>query len=181
MYLGPRIQLRALDPLDLPRILSYVNDYETYSPFTESPPLPKSAAFQARWLEGALRPNLLTFAIALNETGTLLGTCQLRDIQPQRANAFLSIIFLKEAQGKGYGKEALTLLLDLAFQELNLHKVSLQVYETNTAAQALYEKMGFQKDGTFKKHVYRKGRYEAQHLFSLLDREYASKQRQVPS
>ena len=54
----------------------------------------------------------------------------------------------------------------------SLHKVTLTVYESNEGGQRLYEKCGFQYEGTLRQQVYRQGRYDNQLVYSLLEREY---------
>ena len=49
--------------------------------------------------------------------------------------------------GKGYGTDALRVLLRYAFDELNLQRVSLSVLEGNARAMRSYEKCGFRYEG----------------------------------
>lgn len=56
-------------------------------------------------------------------------------------------IGVKEMQGKGVGTATLSLLLDFAFNELNLHRVSLKVLSFNERPIRLYEKLGFVREG----------------------------------
>lgn len=172
MYYGKKVKLRELRPQDLPYIMEYVNDYETYSSFTDSAPMPKTEAFQACWMEHATRPEIITFAIAEKDTDEFIGTIQLRDINRACHRSLFSIILRPAARGKGYGTDALRTLLGFAFRELNLHKVTLTVYESNEGGQRLYEKCGFQYEGTLRQQVYRQGRYDNQLVYSLLEREY---------
>lgn len=172
MYHGKKVSLRELRPADLPYIMEYVNDYATYSPFTDAAPRPKTEAFQATWLEHSTREDLITFAITDLVTGEFLGTCQLRGINRSSHRSLFSIILRPSAQGKGYGSDALRTLLSFAFRELNLHKVTLMVYESNLGGQRLYEKVGFKYEGTLREEVYRQGKYENQYVYSILEREF---------
>src|SRR5699024_12515812 len=65
----------------------------------------------------------------------------------------------KEYWGKGYGKEGLKLLLDFAFYEMNLHRVSLKVFSFNERAIRLYTTIGFQKEGTCIQSFFRIGQW----------------------
>lgn len=173
MYSGKNIILRRVRPSDLDEIMKYVNDYDVYSSFTDSVPLPKSEEYQLRWIENSVNKKIITFAIEEKNTGEFLGTCQLRGIDTVNAKAILSIIIGKSgAQGKGYGRDSVNTLLDFAFNELNLHKVSLYVYEDNIAAIKLYEKCGFKSEGRLKNEIYRRGGYCDQLAFSILRNEY---------
>jgi len=172
LYHGKKVTLRALSPDDLPHIMDYVNDYETYSTFTDSAPRPKTEEFQAHWLKHSTREDMITFAIADKTTDQFLGTIQLRSIDRVSSQSFFSIILHPQARGKGYGTDALRLLLAFAFEELNLHKITLTVYQSNEGGRRLYEKCGFQYEGTLRQQVYRQGHYDDQLVFSILKREY---------
>ena len=60
--------------------------------------------------------------------------------------------------GNGYGTDAMQIMLRYAFRELNLHRVSLDVFEYNPRALHSYEKAGFQIEGRRRKMVQRDGR-----------------------
>ena len=62
-----------------------------------------------------------------------------------------------EYWGKGYGTEAMQLALRYAFTELNLHRVTLYVFDYNTRAIRSYEKAGFQFEGRIKGLIVRDG------------------------
>ena len=62
-------------------------------------------------------------------------------------------------QGKGLGKELMGALIDLADNWLNLTRLELQVYADNGAAIHLYERFGFEVEGTMRQHAFRDGRY----------------------
>lgn len=172
MYQGNKVRLRAPKESDLPQIVDYVNDYETYSSFTDSAPLPKTEEFQATWLKTANRQDMITFAIESLNQGEFLGTIQLRNIDLLTGRSDFSIILKSGTQGQGYGTDALNTLLGFAFRELNLHKISLVCYESNLAAQKLYEKCGFIFEGTLREEIYRQGKYENQRAYSILQREW---------
>ena len=67
--------------------------------------------------------------------------------------------------GRGIG-------FDQCFDELNLHRVQLTVFDYNKRAIALYEKLGFQHEGTFREFLHRDGRRYDMHLYGLLRREW---------
>ncbi|MFW9817755.1 MAG: GNAT family N-acetyltransferase, partial [Candidatus Thorarchaeota archaeon] len=62
---------------------------------------------------------------------------------------------------KGYGSDAMTVLLDMAFSVLNLHSVYLWVAGFNERAIRFYEKIGFVNTGKLREMAYRNGqRYD---------------------
>jgi RimJ/RimL family protein N-acetyltransferase len=74
--------------------------------------------------------------------------------------------------GKSYGGEALHLLLDHAFGELNLHRVQLTVLACNEPAIALYEKLGFVREGVYREFLLRDRIRFDMYLYGLLRREW---------
>ncbi|USG64815.1 GNAT family N-acetyltransferase [Brevibacillus ruminantium] len=78
----------------------------------------------------------------------------------------------KEFWGKGYATEALKLLLDYAFLELNLHRVSLRVFSFNEKAIRLYEKLGFTHEGRSRQSVFRDGQWHDICHMGMLQSEY---------
>ena len=65
----------------------------------------------------------------------------------------------KRCWNKGYGKEAVLLLLEFAFKSLNLNKVYLDVGAFNQKAVNIYKSLGFEKDGILRQDVYMNGQY----------------------
>jgi putative acetyltransferase len=62
-------------------------------------------------------------------------------------------------QGKGVGTALLTAALDIADNWLNYRRLRLEVYTDNAAALALYEKFGFEVEGTLRQDAFRNGRF----------------------
>jgi len=62
-------------------------------------------------------------------------------------------------QGKGVGSALIRAILDLADNWLNLTRLELEVYADNEAAIRLYERFGFEVEGTLRQHAFRDGKY----------------------
>jgi diamine N-acetyltransferase len=80
----------------------------------------------------------------------------------------------KSLWDKGYGTEAVELLLLHGFQTLNLNRIYLRVYSTNLRAKRSYEKAGFVLEGTLRQAMYRHGQYADIHIMSVLRPEWAA-------
>ncbi|MYL44250.1 GNAT family N-acetyltransferase [Virgibacillus halodenitrificans] len=103
-----------------------------------------------------------------------IGVTSLINLDLKNRNAECIIdIGEKNYWGKGYGKEALQLLLTYAFNELNLHRVSLQVFSFNTRAIQLYEKLGFVEEGKCREALYRNGEWHDIIQMGLLKKEFS--------
>ncbi len=90
----------------------------------------------------------------------LIGSISLRKINYIHRRAELGIMIGdKNSRSKGYGTEAINLLLGYAFNSLNLNTVSLTVLAFNTAAIKSYEKVGFNHAGRLREARYSNGKY----------------------
>jgi RimJ/RimL family protein N-acetyltransferase len=114
------------------------------------------------WLEKDLEkesPTTFNFFIRALEGDRLIGFVGLGGVQGSQGDAWMSIgLGDRQDWGKGYGTDALQVLLRYAFTELNLHRVSLAVFEYNPRALRSYEKAGFRIEGCQRKMTQREGR-----------------------
>ena len=81
----------------------------------------------------------------------------------------------REYWGKGYGTDAMRVMLRYAFSELNLRRVSLGVFEYNPRAQKSYEKAGFQVEGRLRQYIAREGRRWDMVIMGVLRKEWYAK------
>ena len=150
LYEGPDIRFGPIDHEKDPEIeAKWTHDSEFVRMMDVEPARPMSAAMvkkQYEKLEKELeeRKNQFYFAIRAREDDRLIGKAVVQWIEWANGNGFLRLgIGSAEDRGKGYGTQALRMLLRFAFAELNLFRVSAIVPEYNTAAIALLKKFGF--------------------------------------
>lgn len=92
----------------------------------------------------SLTQNNKIFGIVEKKTDKLIGNCGLHDISYiDRKCEFGIFIGEKDRRNEGFGTEATKLILDFAFNALNLHSVMLRVFSFNKRAIHIYEKCGF--------------------------------------
>lgn len=109
--------------------------------------------------------------IALKD-GTCVGHVTIfKHTLPNRV-ATLGILVGPPFQKKGYGRQAILLALNLAFNELNAQKVELQAHSFNTPALRLYESIGFVHEGRRRHASYHGGQYYDVLIMGMLDVEY---------
>lgn len=111
---------------------------------------PVSVVDQESRLESMMhkQTDLVIFVIEDCVSGQAIGTCQLQNINWRHRSAELQIrIGSAEHQEGGFGLEAVKLLVEFGFKDLNLHRIYLQVLETDTRAIRAYEKCGFVQEG----------------------------------
>ena len=127
---------------------------------TDPPRLHSSKAIK-EWLEKEFEKDsdMYWFAIRTLEDDRLLGDVTLSVINWGSREAFAGIaIGAREFWGKGYGTDAMQLLLRYGFIELNLWRISLNVFEFNQRALRSYEKAGFRLEGRQRQAIQREGR-----------------------
>jgi len=76
-------------------------------------------------------------------------------------------------KGKGYGQQALDLIKEMVFRDLDFHRLWLDVKEHNILAKTIYEKNGFKEEGHLRECVYVEDHYESIYIMGLLKSEYA--------
>lgn len=132
------------------------------------------AAHEGWFADIQRRSDLVLFAIRDRESNELIGSCQLHTIQSVHRSAELQIrIGDTAARGRGRGTDALRLLLRFGFGDLNLHRIYLHVFASNTRARHVYEKLGFRVDGQLRDAAFVDGRYVDIVVMSMLQTDHA--------
>jgi RimJ/RimL family protein N-acetyltransferase len=104
-----------------------------------------------------------------------IGTVGMHETDKRFRNGWLDIWLTTNARNKGYGREAILILLNYFFNELDYYRVALDVYEMNKAGQHLYKKLGFAEEGRLRQHIFYRGRRWDEIIMGLLKDEYNSK------
>lgn len=116
------------------------------------------------------------FAVRRLEDNELIGNIGFNNLNELHRTAVVGVMLANEKyQHKGYGTEALNLLLDYGFSILNLKNISLNVFEYNEVAYNLYKKVGFRETGRIRKAVELLGERYDVILMDILPEEYESK------
>jgi len=136
---------------------------EAFSRMLESDPLVllSTKAHRAKaardWPEDD--PANIMFVVRTLEDDQLIGFANLDFIQWSHGDTYMGIgIGEREFRGKGYGRDALNILLRYAFMELNLRRVTLTVFEYNEQAIRMYQQAGFRLEGRHRQVLHREGR-----------------------
>jgi diamine N-acetyltransferase len=174
MIVGEKVRLRPIERDDLPRFVEWFSDPEVRRHLLVY--LPFSLAQEERWFEEMLgRLERQTDVLLAIETidGVHVGNIGLHSIDWKNRAAELGIVIGDRAYwSQGYGTDAVRTLLDLAFREMNLHRVFLRVDVDNARGIRCYEKAGFQREGTSRDATFREGVYHDQYVMSILESEF---------
>lgn len=111
----------------------------------------------------------------IDEQDIYLGTISLKNIDSFSCNAEYAISLRKCAHGRGVALKATQDILKIAFEQLGLTRVYLNVLSENIRANKFYLKFGFQLEGEFRKHVLINGNYKNLKWYSILKEEFESR------
>jgi RimJ/RimL family protein N-acetyltransferase len=157
---GEKVYLTALEPEKVAELFNrWAGDTEYWRLANSDPVVQFSVAGIKAWLEEHLydKDNFF-FIIQTQQDNRSIGDVGLYSIDWIHRNAYLGIsIGEREEWGKGYGTDAVKVILELAFSELNLHRVSLTVFGYNQRAIRSYEKAGFRMEGCQRGFLKREG------------------------
>jgi RimJ/RimL family protein N-acetyltransferase len=164
MLKGTRITLRSVRRDDLPLLCEFNNDLEMELTGGGDPPFPQSLErLQAEFDQNAAKGGRDGASFAIEADGKLIGQCGLFGFEfchGVNNHCELGIgIGDKEYWGKGYGTEAVSLLLDWAFTHRNMNRVFLSTISNNERAIACYKKCGFVIEGRLREHAWNRGAY----------------------
>ncbi|BFI73743.1 hypothetical protein YN1_7300 [Nanoarchaeota archaeon] len=122
--------------------------------------------------------NAYFFAIILNSENKLIGTCSLY-LNREFLKGSVAISLLKDYWGKGFGTEAMKLLLFFGFIILDLRKIELEVYTYNERGIKSYKKVGFREVGVRRKERYCMGEWRDLLLMEILREEFIEENKEL--
>ena len=172
MLQGIKTYLSPLRANESEQLFEWINERELL--LLSAPYKPTHHNKHLKWFDSITsRSDLAIFGIRSKSDDVLVGTCQLHSISEIHRSAELQIrIGASGARGKGFGKDACTLLLRHGFNDLNLHRIYLHVLATNIAAMALYKSLGLTLEGKLRDAVFIDGLWTDIVLMGMLRREY---------
>ena len=145
---GSRCYLSPLSHEDAAAHTVWENDLEVAIPLGDEAYTPTSLEKMHEQIDGALRNQAHVFSIVDSESEQTIGRCMLTNLDAINRSAMLGIMIGDKAfQNRGYGQESVRLLLDYAFNLLNLNNVMLGTFSFNARAIAAYKRVGFKEIG----------------------------------
>lgn len=160
MIQGERVTLRAITPEDYPRLTEFKNDVEYELLGGGLPPRPRTLAQVSEFFDKVTKERD-GFTFGIEADGTLIGDAGLFHLEQRNGTAELGIgIGDRDYWGRGYGREAVGLLVNYGFTMHNLRKIWLETHGSNERAIRSYRAAGFVEEGRQREHVWSGGRYE---------------------
>lgn len=169
-----RIYLRPLCELDAPIMLKNTIDEEIrYMTGTNS-------NFSLEQIKSHIEnikndASRYDFAICLKDTDEMIGELSIFDIDEENKKAGFRISMASiSLTGKGYGTEAIKIILSFVFEQLQLNRLQLEVFSHNLRGIRAYEKVGFIKEGVLRQSLHYNDIYSDEIIMAILKCDYKS-------
>lgn len=168
---GEHIFLRALEPEDLDFVYAVENDESIWE--LSHTQTPYSRFLVKQYLENAhqdiYEAKQLRLVVCKSNTD-VIGLIDLFDFDFKNKRAGIGIVITNEAdRSKGHGQEALGLLINYCFKQLQLHQLYCNISEENTKSLTLFEGKGFKKIGLKKDWNYTNEGFKNEYLLQLIN------------
>jgi RimJ/RimL family protein N-acetyltransferase len=170
---GDLVTLRVLDAGDFDAIKAVHDDPEV-SRLTGSHD-PIDPVMGMAWLASrADQDDRLDLAVVERATGRCVGEVVLNVWDPPNESCNFRIALGADVLGRGLGTEATRLIVGYGFEQLGLHRISLEVYTFNPRARRAYEKAGFVAEGMLRQSLQWDGEWVDATVMSILAPEWAA-------
>lgn len=172
MLKSRRLTLKPLDETDTENIVIWRNKKEIIDNLFSIGGITKEG--HLKWYEKYLNSKeRLEFVIIKNEDNNKIGTIGLSNIDNINQKAEYGIILGElDEWGKGYAKEASECIIEYGFNQLDLQKIYLKVFNDNLTAINLYKKLGFLEEGILRRDVLKEGEFKDVMMMSILKGEW---------
>ncbi|OOV29457.1 GNAT family N-acetyltransferase [Flavobacterium sp. LM5] len=172
---GKNVYLRALEPNDLEFVYAMENDQSIWE--VSNTQTPYSRFLIKQYLENAhqdiYEAKQLRLAICQDQDFPAIGLIDLFEFDPKNRRAGMGIVIQSDQKrNQQIGSEALELLIQFSFYDLNLHQVYANIGTENSASVALFTKFGFQKIGIKKDWVLVNGVYQDEAIYQLINHKF---------
>ena len=179
MIEGKKVRIRSVELRDLDEIMKHWNKMELRKLLGNYALGPASRDDEEEWIKNTWKQRkekkAFVFGIETTSDDKFIGTLGLHSCDWTNRSAILGIaIYAPKNRGKGYGQEAINLLLDFAFKTLNLNRVELITFDFNQRAQKCFKKVGFREVGRKRKAYFVDGKYHDTLMMDILREEWLS-------
>lgn len=160
MLFGKEIYLRPMTEEDTDLIVLWRNREFVRRNFIYQKPFTREG--HLKWIHTMVNAGkVVQFMICENASKRPVGSVYLRDIIQEHKRAEYGIFIGEEdAIGRGYGTQAVKLIVAYGFEYLHLHKIMLRVLAKNERARKSYEKAGFVQEAYLKDEVFLQGAFQ---------------------
>jgi RimJ/RimL family protein N-acetyltransferase len=178
LWVGERIRLRAIEPADVDAFVA--NDADTdgarsgWRVFA-----PRSSWAATQWVEQATAVandgDEFRLGIEALDGGELVGTLNTHSCNVVAGTFGYGLALFAWARRRGYGTEAIVMVMGYLFGERRYQKCTVGVYEFNDASLAFHAALGFQEEGRIRRAHFTAGRHWDEVVLGMTAEEYAAR------
>lgn len=169
----PRLLLRPHRLDDLDDLVSFHGDPEVvrYIPWPVRDREATATALEAKVHQDALTVpgQWLVLAVEERATATVIGEVLLQWTSAEDRQGEIGYAFGRAHQGNGYAVEAVTQMLRLGFEDLDLHRITAVIVDENEPSARVLRRLGFVEEGRFVDATMFKGAWTTERVFALLE------------
>ncbi|KAJ3879983.1 acyl-CoA N-acyltransferase [Lentinula edodes] len=173
MFETNNLRIRAVRNTDFEKIHDLWNDLRVQKSLSPSYVVPLGNKFEET-LRTSAADALLYCIIETKDKSDWVGFVNLFNADRKNRDAMLGLALCPEFWGRGYATEVLRFVVDYAFRELALHRITLNVFGNNAAAIKVYKRVGFVEEGRQRKANWSGGKWQDVVLMAILDEEWAA-------
>ncbi|MCD2198831.1 GNAT family N-acetyltransferase [Halobacterium sp. KA-4] len=167
---GDAVDLCAVAEDDLEFLRETLNDPAVWPSLSARTPL--TAKQEREWYEehASADNGSVDFVVAVDDQP--IGSVGVNDADDVNGSAEVGLFLAEEFWGNGYGTEAGRLVTQYAFAQHRRHRVVARVFEHNDASARIWEKLGFELEGTHRDEAFVDGEYRDVRYYSVLEDEW---------
>lgn len=180
MFQGEKVLLRLMREEDIPRHHEFNQDPELYVLDSDYPRVCGIESART-FYESRTKFNEEMAGFAIEADGKYIGSCELMNLTDRHGNLSLGIQIGDRAYwGRGYGRDAIKLLLEYGFRYRGAHRISLATNAKNERALRCYHACGFIEEGRSRKAIWVDGEYTDVVKMGILREEWQAPQSESP-
>ena len=176
MLESERILLRNLQEIDLEHFFAYRSLQVTAKYQNREPLKNKEEAFDyiKKYLYSTpgIPGEWALLGIINKKEDILIGDCSIKMHIAEPRNGEIGCTLSPDYQGKGYAKEAISLIFDYAFKKMNMHRIIGIADARNKASLKLMKSLKMREEGYFIKNIFFKGSWGDEYLYAILEEEW---------
>jgi ribosomal-protein-alanine N-acetyltransferase len=161
---GKTVNLRVVEREDLPVIAEWLNNPEffNYAPFPQ-----RSMTEFGKQYDNL--PSDSKWFVIEKKDGSKIGFVYHESVGNQME---IGYAMLPAERNKGYGTEAITIIVDYLFLTKRIMRIQVTTELRNKASVEVLEKNGFKREGTIRKMEFVRGQWRDEYLYSILREEW---------
>jgi RimJ/RimL family protein N-acetyltransferase len=167
---GKNVNLRIMEKEDLPLFVEWANKPEIFGEYNPLHQMSKTEA--EKMLDN---PSDITLFFIEKKDGSKIGfICHFHVLHMGTGTKQLEVGYslVPGERGKGYGAEALRIMVDYLFLSKDVMRIQAQTDQRNVASQKILEKAGFKNEGTLRRNFFMRGEWTDDYIYSIIREEW---------